>query len=216
MGAQLVRHGDDDFVIVEKSAALGVVWRDNAYPGAACDTEAHLYCYSFFPHLRVSRMYAGREELLGYLQRLADQVSDPQLRARLTLEDYEFGCKRTLRSDDFYPALCRPNVSLELRPIAGFHEHGILTADGEALPFDVVIFGTGFASQAFQGELAVHGRAGATLERAWQADMGGSAFSSGCSSWYKNTSGRVINNWSGTVVQYRAAAQWKAADYHWL
>ena len=73
MGAQLVRAGDEDFVILERAGEIGGVWRDNAYPGAACDTEAHLYCYSFFPHLRVSRMYAGREELLGDMGRLADE-----------------------------------------------------------------------------------------------------------------------------------------------
>ena len=82
MGAQLARNGDEDFVILERSSDIGGVWLDNNYPGAACDTEAHLYCYSFFPHLRVSRMYAGREELLGYMHRLADAYG---LRAHLRL-----------------------------------------------------------------------------------------------------------------------------------
>ncbi|MGB3431189.1 flavin-containing monooxygenase [Achromobacter sp.] len=464
MGAQLVRNGDEDFVILERSSDIGGVWLDNNYPGAACDTEAHLYCYSFFPHLRVSRMYAGREELLGYMNRLKDafglrahlrlnrevtearwdtenslwrfemadgerctatffvpawgqlnqpaipafegldayrgkffhsarwdegaalrgkrvasignaasavqyvpeiapevahltvfqrsanwimprnqqvfteeqldayeadpgtfeasrkqlhdfrergfrrtqigtndqqegvsiarqhlaaQVADPQLRAKLT-PDYELGCKRILRSDDFYPALARPNVTLETRPIKGFYAQGIVTADGEELPFDTVIFGTGFASQAFHGDLAIHGAAGASLSHSWeegaaaylgmavpdfpnmflvygpntnlnhnsiitmleiqqsyiiealraaelkgaalavklpvfrdfnrklQADMATSAFSSDCSSWYKNKAGKVINNWSGTVDQYRAAVRWKADDYLWM
>ena len=79
---QLARNGDEDFVILERSSDIGGVWLDNNYPGAACDTEAHLYCYSFFPHLRVSRMYAGREELLGYMHRLADAYG---LRAHLRL-----------------------------------------------------------------------------------------------------------------------------------
>ena len=66
MGAQLARNGDDDFVILERSGDIGGVWLDNNYPGAACDTEAHLYCYSFFPHLRVSPHVRGAEKLLGY------------------------------------------------------------------------------------------------------------------------------------------------------
>lgn len=41
-----------------------------------------------------------------------------------------------------------------------------------------------------------------------QAAMAGSAFSAGCSSWYKNAQGKVINNWPGTVDEYRAATQW--------
>ena len=71
MAAQLKQAGIDDFVVLEKRPALGGVWRDNSYPGAACDTESHLYCYSFHPHLRVSAMYAGRDELLGYMESLA-------------------------------------------------------------------------------------------------------------------------------------------------
>jgi hypothetical protein len=44
--------------------------------------------------------------------------------------------------------------------------------------------------------------------------MEGSAFSSDCSSWYKNAAGKVINNWSGTVEEYRSlAGQWRPADY---
>ena len=38
--------------------------------------------------------------------------------------------------------------------------------------------------------------------------MNGSAFSADCSSWYKNARGKVINNWSGTVDEYRAAVRW--------
>ena len=71
MGCTLERAGEDDFIIFEQASELGGVWRDNTYPGAACDTEAHLYCYSYFPHLRVSRMYADRDELMGYMHRLA-------------------------------------------------------------------------------------------------------------------------------------------------
>ena len=343
MVAQLVRDGDRDFLILDRNTDIGGVWRDNAYPGAACDTEAHLYCYSFYPHLRVSRMYADRAELLGYLDRLADefglrdhlrlgtelvsaqwnaaaklwrftlrggeqltatyfvtawgqlnrpatpafpgldrfkgqsfhsalwnasvdlagkrvasignaasavqyvpeiasqvghltvfqrsanwimprnqkiftpaeldafeanpalydqsrhdlhefrengfrrtqsgtdeqaegiaiarahleaQVPDADLRAKLT-PDYEFACKRILRSDDYYPALARPNVSLETRAIQAFYEDGIITVDGERHPFDVVVFGTGFESQAFHGDLAVTGVAGESLSTAW-------------------------------------------------
>lgn len=71
MAAVLKQNGIENFKIFEKADALGGVWRDNIYPGAACDTQSHIYCFSYFPHLRVSRMYAGQEELLGYLNDLA-------------------------------------------------------------------------------------------------------------------------------------------------
>ncbi|ATU95450.1 flavin-containing monooxygenase [Phyllobacterium zundukense] len=461
MAAQLKLAGRDDFLIVEAGDEVGGVWRENSYPGSACDTEAHLYCYSFFPHLRVSRMYAGRDELLGYvkalvrrfeledkiqlnsridvaewdasvnrwrfktsdgstltsrffvpawgqlnrpsippfngletfagerfhsanwkhdvnligkkvasvgnaasavqyvpaiapvvdhltvfqrsanwimprnqivfseeqleayesnpalfeasrkslhefretgfqrtrhgtdaqkegiriaLEHLEKQVPDEALRRKLT-PDYEFACKRILRSDDYFPALMRSNVMLETNPIAQFVPDGIVTADGTHHFFDVVIFGTGFESQAFNGDLDVFGRGKRKLRDAWSAgaeaylgmtvpdfpnmfmiygpntnlnhnsiitmleiqqryvidaveDLGGrgsavevkadvfasfnthlqaamenSAFSSNCSSWYKNAAGKVINNWSGTVDEYRALAGWSSAHY---
>ena len=463
MGATLKEAGDDDFIIFEKAAELGGVWRDNTYPGAACDTEAHLYCYSYFPHLRVSRMYADRDELMGYLHRLADhfdlekhilynheitsvswnektnqweyevngkehftstffipawgqlntpkipefkglsefknpifhsaewdhsidlqgkkvasigsaasavqyvpevakiadhltvfqrsanwimprnqyvfteeeldnfeknpetfwesrrqghklreegfqrtrhnteaqkegikiakahlaaQVSDEELRNKLTPE-FEFGCKRILRTDDYYPALMRENVDLETSPIDHFTSDGIVTKDGVEHKFDVVIFGTGFSSQAFQGNLVVTGQDNVTLDQVWQdgaqaylgmnipgfpnmfvlygpntnlnhnsilsmleiqqnyivqamkhidngqaasvkidvfnryndniqEEMKDSAFSSSCSSWYKNAAGRVINNWSGTVEDYRQLAKWNDNDFDWV
>ena len=59
-------------------------------------------------------------------------------------------------------------MTLETRPIKRFYAQGIVTADGEELPFDAVVFGTGFASQAFHGDLAVLGAAGANLSRAWE------------------------------------------------
>ncbi len=84
-GAQLVRSGDTDFVIIEKGPGIGGVWRYNNYPGAACDTESHLYCYSFFPHQTASEKYASRKELLGYMERLATAY-DLHPRIRLNCE----------------------------------------------------------------------------------------------------------------------------------
>lgn len=461
MAARMKIAGIDDFVVLEKRPDLGGVWLDNSYPGAACDTESHLYCYSFHPHLRVSAMYAGRDELLNYLNSLATrfnlaehlrfnseirsadwdvsaslwrfeladgsrltaryfvpawgqlnrptiptirglasfkgeyfhsaqwrhdvnlsgkrvasignaasavqyvpeiapkvehltvfqrsanwimprnqivfsmeqldsyerdphlfeesrkslhafreagfertrigtdaqtegkslalahlhrQVPDAVLREQLT-PDYEYACKRILRSDDYYPALMRENVSLETAGVEAFVEDGIQTRDGRVLPFDVVVFGTGFESQAFQGSLQIRGTDG-TLAQAWedgpeaylgmtvpgfpnmfmlygpntnlnhnsivsmleiqqnyvidaigglaaagvravdvdravfeeynsrlQSAMAGSAFSAGCSSWYKNAKGKVINNWAGTVDEYRTVTRWDQSAF---
>ncbi|WOE40967.1 flavin-containing monooxygenase [Acinetobacter chinensis] len=461
MATRLKDKGIENFQIFEKSAELGGVWRDNIYPGAACDTEAHLYCFSYFPNLRVSRMYAGQQELLDYLNRFADHfhlrekiqfsseiihaawnnaeqlwdlqikdkglikakvfvpawgqlnkavipqfkglenfkgqyfhsaewdtavdlkgkkvvsigsaasavqyipevaveadhltvfqrsanwimprnqvvfteaqldefeqqpekffdsrnylhnfrengfdrtqqgtdaqkegirvalehlhkhVQDEELRQKLT-PDYEFGCKRILRTDDYYPALARENVSLVTDAIAEITAQGIQTAAGEFIEADVIIFGTGFASQNFNGELDIVGAEDTTLSEAWQdgaaayigltvpsfcnmflvygpntnlnhnsivsmleiqhqyiadsveyilennasldvkqqvfeeynediqARMAGSAFSSDCSSWYKNAAGKVINNWPLNVETYRHYTVFNADDF---
>lgn len=453
-GAQFVQEGVEDFLILERGEDVGGVWRENTYPGAACDTQALVYCYSYFLNVKVSRMFAGQEELQGYLrsmvqefgldkhirygqditasewdqdrrlwtvhtadgsehltrsvvaawgqlnepnmpnfpgtdtfegvtfhsskwrhdldltgkrvasigsaatavqyvpevakiasnltvfqrsanyilprdqyifseeesrqfqenpdtyrklrqeihefreagfertrrhtaaseegvqlarEHLENQVSDPELRAKLT-PDYDFGCKRILRSDDFYPALTRNNVDLVTEAITEFTPRGIRTADGVEHEFDVIIYATGFHSHAFQGSMRVSGRDGIRLEERWgnapeaylgitvdqfpnlfliygpntnlnhnsvvsmleaqhryiaqaveyiaadesrvleveravldkynahvQNELEKSAFSSECSSWYKNEDGRVINNWCGTVEEYRAS-----------
>jgi 4-hydroxyacetophenone monooxygenase len=59
------------YVIVERRGALGGVWHDNRYPGAACDVPSYLYCFSFAPY-DWSRFFAGSREINSYL----DQVTD--------------------------------------------------------------------------------------------------------------------------------------------
>lgn len=71
MAAQLKRAGHDDLVLFERSQDLGGVWRDNTYPGAACDVPSHLYSFSFDPEGRWSKRFAEQPEIHAYLQRVA-------------------------------------------------------------------------------------------------------------------------------------------------
>ena len=97
MAARMKIAGIDDFVVLEKRPDLGGVWLDNSYPGAACDTESHLYCYSFHPHLRVSAMYAGRNELLHYLKSLATRFDLAEhLRFNLEIRSAEWDAGASL------------------------------------------------------------------------------------------------------------------------
>ncbi|MDO5032130.1 NAD(P)/FAD-dependent oxidoreductase [Corynebacterium sp.] len=342
MGAQLTRDGEENFLILEAADEVGGVWRDNTYPGAACDTQALIYCYSYFLNLGVSRMFAGQDEMLGYLKAMAEefnlyehikfnhritrsewkedlkaweieangelyygrvfvgawgqlskpkipdfknrenfegvqfhsaewdhsvdlkgkkvavvgnaasavqlvpevakeaeklsvfqrsanyilprnqvifteeelqefqdnpdsyrairqeihetreegfdrtrkgtdsaaegvaqamehlrsQVNDPELVEKLT-PTFAFGCKRILRSDDFYPTFNRDNVELITEGIDEFTPQGIRTKDGVEHEFDVVIYATGFHSHEFQGDLPVIGRNGLDLRERW-------------------------------------------------
>jgi cation diffusion facilitator CzcD-associated flavoprotein CzcO len=343
MGATLKRAGIENFAILEQEQALGGTWRDNIYPGAACDTESHLYCFDFSYHIGVSRLYARQPELLSYAERIAGQndlgqhirygkrivaaewdgaaqrwrialadgdtltarvfipawgqlnrpaipaipgqddfgglafhsarwprdldlagkrvasignaasaiqyipeiapevahltvfqrspnwivprndrpytpeerehfstaenfradrqalfdwrettfermmegsdeateleatarqhaltqVPDPALRAKL-IPDFPLGCKRVLRSDDYFPALMRDNVTLETDRIERMTPKGIVTADGVLHAVDVIIYGTGFETQSFQGPVEVHGRGGTSLRAMWK------------------------------------------------
>ncbi|RIA35456.1 cation diffusion facilitator CzcD-associated flavoprotein CzcO [Hephaestia caeni] len=341
---RLKQRGIDDLVILEKGGGVGGTWRDNAYPGCACDVPSHLYSYSFAPNPRWSRMFAGQPEILAYFERQADahrldhdvrldtevtdarfdpadhrwtvtaadgrawrapalivatgqlnrvnipdipgredfagaqfhtarwdasvdlagkrvgvigtgasaiqvvpgivdrvghltvfqrsppwivpredhafspraqtsfawlpllrrafrwliwrkleatwpaigtpegakageiealardhlkaQVPDAALRAKLA-PDFPIGCKRTLLSDDYYPALMRRRVDLETRAIAAIAPDGVRLADGETVPLDVLIWATGFASHGFVAPIAITGPRG-TLASAWR------------------------------------------------
>jgi cation diffusion facilitator CzcD-associated flavoprotein CzcO len=71
MGYYLRRAGFDSFTIFEKAQELGGVWRENTYPGAACDVPSHLYSFSFDPHYPWSTAFGPQHEILDYLRQLA-------------------------------------------------------------------------------------------------------------------------------------------------
>ncbi|MGE0824573.1 MAG: flavin-containing monooxygenase [Candidatus Binatia bacterium] len=63
--------GYTNFIIYEKSAALGGTWHENTYPGLACDVPAHLYTYSFEPNPNWSHVYAPGPEIRAYFENVA-------------------------------------------------------------------------------------------------------------------------------------------------
>ena len=338
---RLKRQGVEDFVVLERAGEVGGVWRDNTYPGCACDVESHLYSFSFAPNPDWKHSFSRREEIWAYLRRCAEEfgvlphvrfdtevreaawdaarqrwrletsrgtftasvlvaaagslsepsvpklkglenfggrafhsarwdhdydlrgrrvavvgtgasavqfvpeiqpaverlyvfqrtapwvvprrdrplaererrmfrrfplaqrarraviyslrellgfafrhpwamwyvagvarrhlkksVPDPALRARLT-PDYTIGCKRILISNDYLPALTRPNVELVTESIAEVRGRCVITADGRAREVDAIIFGTGFRVTDLPFAEHVRGRGGRTLAEAW-------------------------------------------------
>lgn len=71
LGALLSRTNLADYTIYEKAAEIGGTWRDNVYPGLACDVPSRLYTYSFAPEPSWSRLYAPGQEIRRYLDRVA-------------------------------------------------------------------------------------------------------------------------------------------------
>lgn len=67
MGIALDKADRGDWLILEKGQEVGGTWRDNQYPGAACDVQSHLYSYSFAPKADWSRRYAGWDEIQRYI-----------------------------------------------------------------------------------------------------------------------------------------------------
>ncbi len=70
-------------MILERAADLGGTWRDNTYPGCACDVESHLYALSFAPWPEWTRKFASQDEIWTYLRRTADAFGvTPHVRYR--------------------------------------------------------------------------------------------------------------------------------------
>lgn len=77
---QLARHTAHSFVILERAAEVGGTWRDNVYPGVACDIPSHLYSFSFAPKPDWQRHYATGTEIQQYLR---DCAAEPGVAERL-------------------------------------------------------------------------------------------------------------------------------------
>jgi cation diffusion facilitator CzcD-associated flavoprotein CzcO len=73
LGIQLKKAGIHSFTIFEKADRLGGTWRDNTYPGAACDVPAFSYCFSFEQKTDWTRKWAGQDELLAYMDHCAEK-----------------------------------------------------------------------------------------------------------------------------------------------
>jgi cation diffusion facilitator CzcD-associated flavoprotein CzcO len=67
----LLQRGQTDFVVLERGHDVGGTWRDNSYPGCACDVPSHLYSFSFAPNPDWTRAFSPQPEIQAYLQRTA-------------------------------------------------------------------------------------------------------------------------------------------------
>lgn len=83
---RLMEDGERDLVLLERSGDVGGTWRDNSYPGCACDVPSHLYSLSFAPNPGWSRAFSPQEEIHRYLQGVArDHGVLPHVRFDTTL-----------------------------------------------------------------------------------------------------------------------------------
>ncbi len=99
MAIELGRAGEHDVLLLEKGGDVGGVWRENTYPGAACDIPSHLYSFSFEPNPHWSRTYSPQAEILAYLRRCADKYG--------VRDKIRFGCEVTAATFDEAASLWR-------------------------------------------------------------------------------------------------------------
>src|SRR5215203_4966679 len=83
---RLKRDGIHDFVVLERASSVGGTWRDNTYPGCACDVPSHLYSLSFKPN-SWSDSFSAQPEIYDYLKRCAAESG--------VLERARFDCEVT-------------------------------------------------------------------------------------------------------------------------
>lgn len=129
MGIKLKEAGEHNFLILERADELGGTWRDNHYPGAACDIPSVLYSFSFEPNPDWSRVYPTQPELLAYERRCAKKYGlIPHLR---------FGAEvTTCRYDDESSTW------------------SVCTADGRTFDCSVLISGVGGLSNPAYPDIA--------------------------------------------------------------
>src|SRR3954451_17519983 len=71
LGALLLRAGIEDVVLFEKNAELGGTWRDNSYPGIACDVPSRFYQFTFAPNPDWTHRYSPGAEIQAYFEKVA-------------------------------------------------------------------------------------------------------------------------------------------------
>ena len=70
MAIKLAEAGRDDFLVLERGSDVGGTWRDNTYPGAACDVPSQLYSYSFALNPDWSRSFSPQPEIQAYIKKV--------------------------------------------------------------------------------------------------------------------------------------------------
>jgi len=172
MAHALRRAGIEGFTIYEKGHDVGGVWRDNGYPGAACDVGSHLYSFSFAPDYRWSRPFAPQAEILAYLRRVVrDHGLTERIRFGHAVEEAAFDTARNVWSLRFSGGataeaeivitavgqLHRPKLP-DLRGLDDFHGTAFHSArwrhDVELRGRRIAAFGSGASAVQFVPELA--------------------------------------------------------------
>ncbi len=207
----LQRDGLDDFVVLERADDLGGTWRDNTYPGCACDIPSVLYSFADGPNPGWSRAFAAQREIWDYMRDLTG-------RHRLALH-LRFGHDLERGRWDGERQLWELETS-----------HGRLTADvlisAAGALADPAISDRWRSRFARRRALALRRERGlAAIEPARHAqaqfiaevDAGseGSVWTAGgCLSWYLDVTGRNSTLWPGSVRAYqRGLAKFDASDW---
>ncbi len=73
LAIKLARSGRRDYLVIERGGEVGGTWRDNTYPGAACDVPSQLYSYSFAPNPNWTRSFSPQPQIQAYIKKVAEE-----------------------------------------------------------------------------------------------------------------------------------------------
>ena len=148
MAIRLQQAGRDSFLILERGDEVGGTWRDNTYPGCACDVPSHLYSFSFETAFDWSRIYASQGEIQAYL---LEVVARHDLRRKI-----RFGCALVEARFDEKARMWRA-----------------VTSTGDAITARVIVSGVGGLNRPFIPALdGADAFAGPTMHTAaWNHDV---------------------------------------------
>ncbi|MFE9334105.1 flavin-containing monooxygenase [Streptomyces sp. NPDC006925] len=121
-----------------------------------------------------TQVFANYPNLLPAVEKISKlhmkrAVKDPELRRKLS-PDYRVGCKRTLLSDDYYPALAQPNTHVVDSGLKEVRGNTLVSSDGREVEVDAVVFCSGFHVSDMPLAHLVKGADGETLAEAWAED----------------------------------------------
>src|SRR3954465_12928869 len=92
VAVDLTGAGREDFVVLEGANDVAGTWRDNTYPGCACDVPSHLYSFGFAPNPKWSSTFSPQQEIYAYIRRVAEEQGlMPQIRFGIEVEEAEWG-----------------------------------------------------------------------------------------------------------------------------
>ncbi len=116
-------------------------------------------------------------KLVSQIERLAKLnirlgVKDPELRAKL-LPDFTIGCKRVLQSNQWYPALAKPNVEVLRCGVEEVRGNTLIASDGSQHEVDAIIFGTGFEVSNPPIAKQIRNKHGKSMDEVWQGSAKG-------------------------------------------
>ena len=103
MAVALRDEGMDDFLVIEKASAPGGTWRENTYPGCACDVPSSLYSFSFEPNPDWSHVYAQQPEIEAYLNRTVERAGSSARSLRHRAAERRMGRVRRPLADRHEP-----------------------------------------------------------------------------------------------------------------